>query len=105
MCVALDRHAPRGRRSSWRPGIPTTVIPRRWTLDPLADWQLVRHRSAVAAGCGAHVGLRCPACSVRACAGEVPAASSGQYRIEPLADGVGRGCIERRLAAHVQRDL
>jgi glycosyltransferase involved in cell wall biosynthesis len=24
-------------------GISTTIIPRRWAIDPLADWQLVRH--------------------------------------------------------------
>lgn len=38
---ALDRHAPRLEEFA-AAGISTTVIPRRWMLDPLADWQLVR---------------------------------------------------------------
>lgn len=38
---ALDRRAPR-REEFAAAGIQTTVIPRRWMLDPLADWQLVR---------------------------------------------------------------
>ena len=39
---ALDQQAPRLEEFA-AASIPTTVIPRRWTLDPLADWQLVRH--------------------------------------------------------------
>jgi glycosyltransferase involved in cell wall biosynthesis len=39
---ALDQRAPR-RADFVAAGIPTTVIPRRWELDPLADWQLARH--------------------------------------------------------------
>ena len=39
---ALDRQSPRLEEFA-AAGIPTTVIPRRWTLDPLADWLLARH--------------------------------------------------------------
>jgi glycosyltransferase involved in cell wall biosynthesis len=39
---ALNQHAPRAAEYVTA-GIPTTVIPRRWELDPLADWQLARH--------------------------------------------------------------
>jgi len=39
---ALDQHVPRvGEFAS--SGVPTAVIPRRWDIDPLADWQLARH--------------------------------------------------------------
>ncbi len=38
----LDRRAPRLEEFA-AARIPTTIIPRRWALDPLADWQLVRH--------------------------------------------------------------
>ena len=39
---ALNQHAPRAAEFVTA-GIPTAVIPRRWELDPLADWQLARH--------------------------------------------------------------
>ena len=39
---ALDRRAPR-LEEFVAAGIATTIIPRRWALDPLADWQLMRH--------------------------------------------------------------
>lgn len=38
---ALDQHAPRAAEFA-AAGIPTTVVPRRWEIDPLADWQLAR---------------------------------------------------------------
>ncbi len=39
---SLARHAPRTNDLAAL-GIPTTIIPRRWTFDPFADWQLVRY--------------------------------------------------------------
>ena len=39
---AFDRRAPRVAEFL-AAGIPTTVIPLRWSLDPLADWQLARY--------------------------------------------------------------
>src|SRR4051812_17300224 len=39
---ALDRFALRAKEFS-ELGIPTTILPRRWALDPFADWQLVRY--------------------------------------------------------------
>lgn len=38
----LQHHTPRAT-AFVAAGIPTVVLPRRWTLDPLADWQLARH--------------------------------------------------------------
>jgi glycosyltransferase involved in cell wall biosynthesis len=39
---ALNRHAPR-LEEFVSAGLSTTIIPRRWALDPLADWKLLRH--------------------------------------------------------------
>lgn len=38
----FQHHAPRATAFA-AAGIPTVVLPRRWTFDPLADWQLARH--------------------------------------------------------------
>src|SRR5437868_5214144 len=39
---SLARNAPRTKEFADL-GVPITVIPRRWTFDPFADWQLVRY--------------------------------------------------------------
>ena len=39
---ALQQHAPRVDEFE-AAGVSTRVLPRRFSLDPLADWQLVRH--------------------------------------------------------------
>ena len=39
---ALARNAPRAKDFADL-GIPPTIIPRRWAIDPFADWQLVRY--------------------------------------------------------------
>jgi glycosyltransferase involved in cell wall biosynthesis len=40
--AALNRHAPR-QDEFHAAGVGTNIIPRRFAVDPLADWQLVRH--------------------------------------------------------------
>lgn len=39
---ALEQHAPRLAEFE-AAGVSTNLLPRRWMLDPLADWRLVRH--------------------------------------------------------------
>jgi glycosyltransferase involved in cell wall biosynthesis len=95
---ALDQHAPR-LAEFMAAGVSTTVIPRRWTLDPLADWQLVRHVRRLrpdvvhtwnsVPGMFGPIAAGCPFIS-------------GHYRIDPWKLN-WEWALERRFARHASR--
>lgn len=95
---ALDQYAPR-MAEFIAARIPTTVIPRRWSVDPLADWQLARHvrrlRPDVVHTWNSVPGMFGPTfakCRLIA----------GQYRVRRWKMG-WEWCVERRFATRAAR--
>lgn len=94
----FQHHAPRAMEFA-AAGIPTVVVPRRWRLDPLADWQLARHIRRLkpdvvhtwntAPGMFGPIAVRCPLVA-------------GYYRFDRCKPG-WEWAIERRFARRAGR--
>ena len=97
VCV-LDRHAPRLPEYE-AAGIPTVVIPRRWSLDPLADWKLIRHVRRIKPDV-VHTWNTIP--GTFAAIASRRRVIAGQYRLRRWQTG-WESFVEQRSAKHVAR--